>query len=64
MPDPLLSEPFVQLPAPRCLTNRAVQSHAASGQARPRLKRVTWPLRASFERWALQLLRARSTNGH
>jgi hypothetical protein len=62
MPDPMLSEPFVQRPAPRCLTERP-QPHAPGVLSRPHLRRATWPLRASFEQWALRLLQVRSTNG-
>lgn len=70
MLDPLLSEPFVQRPAPRCLTDRALHPNATGALVRPRieraksLKRATWPLRASFERWARHLLQARSKSGH
>ncbi len=59
MPDPLLAEPFLRRPAPRCLTQ---PGRAYGGEAAHRLplRRATWPLRAAFEGWALRLLRARS----
>lgn len=64
MPDPILSEPFLRRPAPRCLTDRAAFAEAVDRPTLPRLRRVTWPLRASFERWGLRLLHIRSGSGH
>lgn len=64
MPDPLLSEPFLQRPPPRCLIARDPRSGIHEVRETPRMRPARWPLRASFERWGLRLLQIRSGRGH
>lgn len=54
MTDPLLSEPFLSRPAPRCLTR------PSPNRQPPDLTKAAWPMRLTFERWAARLLRSKS----
>lgn len=64
MTDPLLEEPFLRRPAPRCLADRRPPPEAHDDTSQGRLRPVRWPLRTSFERWGARLLRVRSGNGY
>ncbi len=59
MPDPLFLEPFLRRPPPRCLAQREAADRDVTLEPL-HLRRATWPLRASFTRWGLRLLRERS----
>lgn len=59
MTEPIRSEPFLNRPAPRCLA-RTARVASESPVDRPPLRRVHWPLRATFQSWALRVLVDRS----
>jgi hypothetical protein len=62
MPEQLHDEPFITKPTPRCLRDRdpAPSTPGTPHPSHPR--RAVWPLRASFQHWAIRLLTSRS--GH